>query len=74
MSKPCKYGKLKSPSKGRRCKKRRTSSKRRTRSSRRRSSGRTVGLLGVLGVVAAGAIGYTVWSSQSAAAPLEFYR
>ncbi len=57
MSARCKYGKLKSPTKGRRCRKRRTTSKR-ARSTKRRSSRRSRGLkiagisVGTLGLLA----------------------
>ncbi len=61
MSKRCRYGKLKSPSKGRRCKKRpargaRKGSKRRARRGSRKLKvlGMGVGTLALLGVAGAG--------------------
>lgn len=67
----CKYGKLKSPARGRRCKRRRSSG-RRTRRSRRSSSSRrglkiagfSAGTLAMAGLVGLGV--YKYWESTGA--------
>ncbi len=63
----CKYGKLKNPSGGRRCKLRRSSGKRRSRRSSSRGL-KIAGLgVGTLAVMAVGAVGaYKYWESQGA--------
>ncbi len=74
MSKRCKYGKLKSPSKGRRCRKAprrgaRKSSKRRSRSSSRRGlkiAGIGAGTLGLLAVAGTGLYLFTKPDAVSA--------
>lgn len=65
----CKYGKLKHPTKGRRCKKRRVTSRRTKRRSRRSSRGvKVLGMsLGTLAIAGIGAVGaYKFWESRGA--------